>query len=81
MYESGDGMAVFSKIASQVSLSSSDLNMLRNILDEWCLENSVTVTSDAAAEKAGALIDWFQFGIKDRIQLKSMLSPIELCIA
>lgn len=81
MYESGDVMPVFSKIASQVSVSSADLNLLRGILDEWCLENSVKITSDAAAEKAGALIDWFQFGIKDRIQLKAMLSPIELCIA
>lgn len=52
-------MPVFSKIASQVSLSSTDLNLLRGILDEWCLKNSVMVTSDAAAEKAGVLIDWF----------------------
>lgn len=81
IYRSGDVVPVFSKIASQVSLSSSDLNLLRGILDEWCLENSVKVTSDAAGEKAGALVDWFQFGIKDRIQLKAMLSPIEQCIA
>ncbi len=74
-------MPVFSKIASQVSLSSTDMDMLRAILDEWCLENAVTVSSDAGTEKAGALIDWSQFGIQDRSQLKAMLSPMEIALA
>jgi hypothetical protein len=74
-------MPVFSKVASNVCLSSTDLNLLRGILDEWCLENSVPLASDASTEKAGALIDWFQFGIQDKTQLKAMLLPIEMCPA
>lgn len=70
-------MPVFSKITSQVSLSSTDMNLLRDILDEWCSENSVSITSAAAAEQAGALIDWFQFGVKGKEELRAMLPQIE----
>lgn len=57
------------------------MDMLRAVLDEWCVENAVPVSSDAAAQQAGALIDWFQFGIQDRSRLKAMLSPMEIALA
>lgn len=71
-------MPAFSAIASNVCLSSSDLNLLRTVLDEWCDNNGVTIGSDAAKEKATALIDWFQFGIQSSAELKAMLVPLAM---
>ena len=71
-------MTAFSAIASNVCLSSSDLNLLRAVLDEWCDSNGVTVSDDAATEKATALIDWFQFGIQNPTELKAMLLPLAM---
>ncbi len=71
-------MPAFSAIASNVCLSSSDLDLLRAVLDEWCDSNGVTVSDDVAREKATALIDWFQFGIQSPTELKDMLLPLVL---
>lgn len=71
-------MPAFSAIASNVCLSSSDLDLLRAVLDEWCESNGVTVADDVARAKATALIDWFQFGIQSPTELKAMLSPLAM---
>jgi len=71
-------MPAFSAIASNVCLSSSDLNLLRAVLDEWCDSHGVTVSDNAATEKATALIDWFQFGIQSPTELKAMLVPLAM---
>ncbi len=71
-------MPAFSAIASNVCLSSSDMDLLRAVLDEWCDSNGVTVSDDVAREKATVLIDWFQFGIQSPTELKDMLSPLAL---
>ncbi|KQY12742.1 hypothetical protein ASD31_16100 [Rhizobium sp. Root482] len=60
-------------IRSELILTSDDLDLLTEFLNAWCAENSVHIESEAAREVATALIDWYQSGITDRTQLKSML--------
>ncbi|MEK1931811.1 MAG: hypothetical protein AAAC47_18925 [Pararhizobium sp.] len=71
-------MPEFSAIASNVCLSSSDLDLLRAVLDDWCDSNGVTVSDDVAKAKATALIDWFQFGIQSPTELKALLLPLAM---
>ncbi|SES47178.1 hypothetical protein, partial [Rhizobium sp. NFR03] len=62
--------------ASLVSLSSDDLKLLREVWEDWCRDRNVDGSTEDAQLKARSLIDWFQFGISDKCQLRSLLNPL-----
>jgi hypothetical protein len=62
--------------ASHVSLSSDNLKLLQEVWEDWCRDQKVDGSSEEAQIKARSLIDWFQFGIDDRHQLRSLLNPL-----
>jgi hypothetical protein len=65
-----------SVFSSHVSLSSDDLKLLQEVWQEWCQDKNIDGSSDEAQSKARSLIDWFQFGVNDKSQLRSMLDPL-----
>lgn len=62
--------------ASHISLSSDDLKLLQEVWEDWCRDQNVSSASEEAQVKARSLIDWFQFGIDDKCQLRSLLNPL-----
>lgn len=58
-------------ISSHVALASDDLELLEKFLDAWCEENGVDKTSAKAENIASGLVDWYQFDLADRTNLKS----------
>ena len=62
--------------ASHISLSSEDLKLLQEVWEDWCRDEKVDNSSEAAQNQARSLIDWFQFGIDDKRQLRSLLNPL-----
>jgi hypothetical protein len=62
--------------ASHVSLSSDDISLLREVWEVWCRDKGVDSASEQAQSAARSLIDWFQFGIDDKQQLRSLLDPL-----
>ena len=56
------------------ALTSETMMFLQSILLDWCTQNGVAVTSDAGIDKARSLIDWYEFGVKDRGELIKLLS-------
>ncbi|KQS67617.1 hypothetical protein ASG39_22765 [Rhizobium sp. Leaf371] len=65
-----------SAFASHVSLTSDDLELLREVWEDWCRDLDVDGSTEDAQLKARSLIDWFQFGISDKRQLRSLLNPL-----
>jgi hypothetical protein len=61
---------------ADVSLDADHLAFLRSILDEWCAGNGSTVTSQAAEDAAASLVNWFQHGIRSKLDLQNMLSAL-----
>ena len=61
---------------SAVPLGPDDLELLQRFLEAWCDENAVDLTDESAADVASALIDWYQFDLKDRNLLKSEPSDL-----
>ncbi|CAN7577170.1 hypothetical protein LJR030_001136 [Rhizobium sp. LjRoot30] len=56
------------------ALTSETMMFLKSILLDWCEQNGVAITSDDGVAKARSLIDWYEFGIKDRDELLRLLS-------
>lgn len=56
------------------ALTSETMVFLKSILQEWCVRNGASILSDAGAAKARSLIDWYEFGIRDRDELLRLLS-------
>ncbi|MBZ5758979.1 MULTISPECIES: hypothetical protein [Rhizobium] len=54
-------------------IQSSDLGMLQAVLDAWCVDKSVDIHSPDAQVAARSLIDWYEFGISDPAELRTML--------
>ncbi|APO78637.1 hypothetical protein AM571_PC00900 (plasmid) [Rhizobium etli 8C-3] len=54
-------------------LTSETLNMLDRVLREWCTEQDCEPSSEAAIVQAKALIDWFEFGVRDEAELSKLL--------
>lgn len=65
-----------SAFASHISLSSDDLKLLQEVWEDWCRDEKVDNSSEVAQIQARSLIDWFQFGIDDKRQLRSLLNPL-----
>ena len=61
---------------SDVLMPPEDRNFLREIWIEWCEAHGAEPTSDHAQGKAREIAEWFQFGIRDRAQLRSLMEPI-----
>ncbi len=61
--------------ASHIPLSSHDLNIVQDVFQNWCADRRVDPQSDEGKQKAKALIDWFQFGIQGKAELRAMLEP------
>lgn len=61
---------------SHIFLTSKDLALLRDILDCWICEKGVDLASEEAAHAGCQLIEWYQFGIRSPIQLRSLLEPM-----
>ncbi len=53
-----------------------ELALMRAILEEACKRKGWSTTGLEAQKIARELVDWYQFGIKDRAQLEKMLQPI-----
>ena len=62
--------------ASHVSLSPEDLSLLRVVWEDWCRDRHADPGSEEARSAARSLVDWFQFGVDDKAQLRSLLDPI-----
>lgn len=54
-------------------LTSETMKMLDRILREWCAEQDCEPSSEAAIVQAKALIDWFEFGVRDEAELSRLL--------
>lgn len=54
-------------------LAPEDLELLQTFLEAWCIENAVPPTDPAARQTASGLIDWYQNGLRDKIQLKKTI--------
>ncbi len=56
------------------ALTSEAMNFLDGIHQEWCLAMRCRRDSALGMAKARALIDWFEFGVRDRDELLGLLS-------
>lgn len=54
-------------------MQSSDVDLLQGVLRAWCAEKAIDMKSEAAQVVARALVDWFEFGIKDPKELRSLI--------
>lgn len=62
--------------SSHDTLGPADLRFLRTVLEEVCLEKSVSLDGCKAAQIARELVNWYLFGIKHPLHLKAMLEPL-----
>lgn len=62
--------------ASNDIIDSEDLSFLHEVLTEVCRERAIAPGSDAEKAVADQLINWFLFGIREKLELKSMLDPM-----
>lgn len=56
------------------ALTSEVMNFLEGIHQEWCSAARCHRDSDLGMAKAKALVDWFEFGVRDRAELLGLLS-------
>ena len=56
------------------ALTSEAMNFLDSIHREWCLTAHCRRDSDLGLARAKALVDWFEFGVRDRNELLGLLS-------
>lgn len=54
-------------------IQADDVDMLHRVLKTWCDETSLDIKSPQAQVAARSLVDWYEFGIKDPAELKSLL--------
>jgi hypothetical protein len=54
-------------------IQSDDVDMLQAVLKAWCAEKSLEMKSPEAQVAARSLVDWYEFGIKDAAELKTLL--------
>ncbi len=59
------------KVSSNIVLGSDDLELLQRFLEAWCEENGVGPESEEAQAIASGLMNWYQFELADRTNLKS----------
>jgi hypothetical protein len=45
------------------------MDLLDRVLKEWCTERNCAVDSEQGKATAKALIDWFEFGVRDEQEL------------
>lgn len=64
------------KLLCDAPLEPHELRLLRNVLDDICLEQHVSITDPAATAIASELLVWYEFGIRGRDQLKAILQPL-----
>jgi hypothetical protein len=50
------------------------MNFLDGLHREWCSAARCRRDSDLGMAKAKALVDWFEFGVRDREELLGLLS-------
>lgn len=54
-------------------IQSDDVDMLQMVLRNWCADRSLDIKSPEAEAAAKSLVDWYEFGIKDPAELKTLL--------
>lgn len=54
-------------------IQSSDVDMLQSVLKSWCAGKSIDLKSTEAQIAGRSLVDWYEFGIRDPVELKSLL--------
>lgn len=57
----------------KAGMQSSDVDLLQDVLKRWCAERSIELKSEKAQAAARSLVDWFEFGIRDPVELKSLI--------
>jgi hypothetical protein len=62
--------------SSYDTLDNDDLTLLRQVLEDVCLEKGIQLGGDEARQIARELVDWYLFGVKHPDQLKDMLKPL-----
>jgi hypothetical protein len=55
-------------------IQSDDVDMLQTVLKDWCQETDIDIKSSEAQFVARSLVDWYEFGIKDPAELRSLLA-------
>jgi len=56
------------------ALTSDVMNFLDGIHQEWCSAARCRRDSDLGMARGKALVDWFEFGVRDRDELLGLLS-------
>jgi hypothetical protein len=51
----------------------SDVNVLTDILRRWCEKHNLDFAGQESAGKARELVEWFEFGVKDPIELEDLI--------
>lgn len=54
-------------------LSAETMEVLDRIFSDWCLEHSCDKGSDEGQVTAKMLINWFEFGIRDELELARLV--------
>ncbi|EUB98053.1 hypothetical protein PMI07_006367 [Rhizobium sp. CF080] len=62
--------------SSHDTLEPGDLALLRTVLEEVCDEKSIPLDHPDAQQVARDLVNWYLFGIKHPVQLRTMLEPL-----
>ncbi|MDX3925002.1 MAG: hypothetical protein QHC90_04225 [Shinella sp.] len=54
-------------------IQSEELDMLQELLRQWCEEHDCDIKGPEANSVAKELISWFEFGIKDKARLRKII--------
>ncbi|WP_209888645.1 hypothetical protein [Rhizobium leguminosarum] len=54
-------------------LDGNDMTLLTSILRRWCERHQVELTAEESSRKAKELVEWYEFGVKDPIELEELI--------
>ncbi|MGO7859648.1 hypothetical protein ACC693_37640 [Rhizobium ruizarguesonis] len=54
-------------------LDGHDMTLLTSILRRWCERYPVELTAEESSRTAKALVEWFEFGVKDPVELEEWI--------
>ncbi|MBB4289696.1 hypothetical protein GGE16_001736 [Rhizobium leguminosarum] len=47
--------------------------LLTSVLRRWCERYQVELTAEESSRKAKELVEWYEFGVKDPIELEELI--------
>lgn len=54
-------------------LDGNDMRLLTSILRRWCERYQVELTAEESSRKAKELVEWYEFGVKDPVELEDLI--------